>query len=652
MVAAWNLEETQLGDLKSFQARYIALRQQMFADGLGFGLPLHSKDLTTLLERVESEGASFAKVTLPQLGKALDQGLVSGHFACPANFRLKGTTRLPTFMFSLFREVFHEEDGAVRHSGCENSIQFLRQFLLFDSKLFTEPTRQRKEQAVDEFADRMRALRKVRIDKTHPVLLRAQKLLSVALAGLDLSDIVPGHGPGAVAEKLDRFARWEFNSWPAKAERYYPYHMYGASSLRAILERGIGIPLTKVSVTRCCLVPKDFKGPRLISAESTVTQYLQQGQMKAIMGYIARNPLLRASIKLNDQTFNQKAAQEAHSLGQATLDLSNASDTVSVPLVWFLLAGVPRLRRYLMATRSDYLRYEDRLIRIPAFAPMGSATCFPVETLVFWALAMASVELTSLHPRTNKRTGSYRSIARSVQVFGDDIILPSSALDTLVGTLLSVGCQPNMSKTCWKTPFRESCGSEWWYGKDVSLIRNRSVQYERLNRHDYPNVVDLQKKFFLRGYYGTAELLSEWANEIWPTPTVSIRHFLPGVLPRRTDFLLGEVANLDFFAREAVPLGRFSGLIGWHNEVPLKLMVDSHGRGSSKRIRFNRGLQRLEFRHPQVIQMTRVWESGGYPRLLARLLLDSSERIAIRDRKVKMAWSYLPQLPSFNGSQS
>jgi hypothetical protein len=57
----------------------------------------------------------------------------------------------------------------------------------------------------------------------------------------------------------------------------------------------------------------------------------------------------------------------------------------------------------------------------------------------------------------------------------------------------------------------------------------------------------------------------------------------------------------------------------------------------------------MEFRCPAEFQNCKAWTTEGYPRLMARLLSDSADRIAIRDRKVKMAWSYLPFITSLSG---
>lgn len=655
-----------MGDLKSFQTRAIALRQAMFADGMRFGLPLHNEDLQLTLARVSSEGASFIRVTLPQFGKALDQGLVSGRLLCPAGFALKRGTMLPRYLYSVISRVWDPDTALLKSDACESSIQFLRQWTLLDSKLFNEPTEQQKTKAVSEFKDRMNQLRKKRVQIDHPVLTLAKNVIGIVLRRLDLEAIVPGHGPGSVAEGLDREHRWEFDTWPAKAEREYPYHMYGAVSIRAILERGKGIPLTHKSVTRCCLVPKDFKGPRLISAESAATQYLQQGQMKKMMQYFDRNRLIRQSMRLNDQTFNQRKAEAAYADDQVTLDLSNASDTISVPLFWYLFSEVPALRRKLMSTRSDYLRFEDDLIKITAFAPMGSATCFPVESIIFWSLSMASVMMTSSvrtnhswkRSRPGRKSGpdpmlssrNLRNAAEKVAVFGDDIIVPSNALQPLLGTLIEVGCSPNMSKTCWETPFRESCGTEWFRSRDVTIVRNRSYQYGSLSRQSHPILCDLQRKFFLHGYYSTADIVKEWALEIWSIPMVSVKAISRKIgrwswkeVRENPDLLRTGITSID---RASLPYGKFGGCLTFE---PTHIL---HKQGLGGKIeRFSKTLHRYEIRVPQVIQMTRNWEIDGYPRLLARLLGDTSDRIAKRDLRVKLAWSFIPLLPSRDESK-
>lgn len=695
-----------MGDLKSFQERFVALRHRLIDDGIANGVPFSSKDLQTIVERLASEGSSFALVTLPLLGKALDRGLVNGRFEPIINFRSKRNTCLPVFCHSVFAEVF-DVDGILRSEPNVVSMRYLRQFLLLDGKLTREPTPEQGRAAKQGFIDRMSALRKVRIQVDHPVLLEAKRLLGKTLNDTLLDTINPGHGPGVVAEKKDRFERWSFRTWPSLAERYYSYLSYGTHSLEAYMRCGYDVTWDKSPTTRCCLVPKDFKGPRLISAESAATQYLQQGQMRKLMQYCDHHRIIGRSIKFRDQTWNQRAAQEAVARNHVTLDLSNASDTVSVPLVWYLFSEVPRLRRRLMATRSSHMLVDNQRVRLSAFAPMGSAVCFPVESLVFWAISMASLKLVRSHEV--KRNGETRivcpfrddALASEIRVFGDDIVIPEEAFPTLRTTLLEVGCEPNMSKTCWLTPFRESCGSEWFNGTDVTITRNKEYCYAADNKlEDHLALLNLQRKLFLQGMRSAAALLKDWAEEIHPIYELPISSVLPGIperclwgssgtysvrrlldairksstSPLDIDRVPGlppatESVELEPESRGQGPTGSWS-LYHWLSTQPLDkfpcAFADSYGISRRLRIRWNGNYQRYECRVPRFFQKSRNWPSpervqagllkgspdtealltlalrSQYARLLARIAGDSIERVASRDLTVRSAWSILP----------
>lgn len=688
-----------MGDLNTFLKRIVALRQSIADDGNTNGVPFTENDIHYLTERLSSEGSSFVKVTCPLLGKALDRALICGQFDCPTNFALRKGTRLPRFCYLAFSQIL-DDSGVLRPSPNITTIFFLRQFLLLDGKLITEPTREQEELAISGFINRQARLGKVKLPINHPVLLRAKRLLGRCLKRLDLRDIVPGHGPGGVAEGYDRFERWDIRAWPSRAERWYPFHEYGSQSFVALCSQGAPV-MVKDSITKCSLVPKDFKGPRLISSESTATQYLQQGQMKLIMRYVDTHWLMSKSIKFKDQTFNQSKCSTAYEDGVATLDLSNASDTVSAALVWYLLSEVPTLRSQLFATRSQYMSVRGSLVRLTAFSPMGSAVCFPVETLVFWSLTMASVR----HVQSSWSDGlkdptlpSESEMASAIAVFGDDILVPDYALAVLIGTLSEVGCEVNESKTCFQTPFRESCGAEYFNNTDVAIIRNRRYYYDdRKEFISIPVLLDLQRKFFLCGLYNTAALLRRWAEEVQPIITqrpegVSILLDCGSVILSlnrhgQKFVLVGDRLGYRFRVRvdssyyqvlrnssTAVPseFGRVLRDSGSFDKICCAFGFDaSLGRGV--RTRYNKDYQRWECRLPCFFQQTREWplqmHSGhtgsefgpcarrnrfipsqvrrirldtGYPRLLSRVVGDTVERIAIRTVMVKMAWTELP----------
>jgi hypothetical protein len=382
----------------------------------------------------------------------------------------------------------------------------------------------------------------------------------------------------------------------------------------------------------------------LISAEYTATQYLQQGQMRSMMDYIERSRILSKSIRLRDQTLNQDRSRTAYP-DFVTLDLSNASDTVSSPLVWFLLGRLPRLRRELFSTRSHYASFEGMVGRLCAFAPMGSATCFPVETLVFWSLAIATVHLHRFG-RKKVTAKTLSELGTLVTVFGDDIIVPADCYETLASVLRSVGCEPSESKTCWRTPFRESCGSEWYNGTNVTITRNKRYNYATDNKiSHFPALADLQRRLYVAGLYRAADLVKGWAEAIHPTLTVGVRSILEDEPQswQHVMFRIGLLRDTNLLGRDLHP-----DLADWSHvmrSVPSVFFgsYDRYDRGLE--VRWNLSLQRAEFRVPVFRQKVRDWRPEGYTRLLARLLSDSSDRVAIRGSNTGIAWRPFPFRP-------
>jgi hypothetical protein len=624
-----------MGILNS-QFRATELHLAIMDDGEARGVPFEERDRRTLIARSESEGSSFIYVTLPSFGRAIDRGLVTGSFTTPGGFALLRGTKLPKFLNRVLSTVF-SSDGILLEQPNIDSIFFLRQLLLINGKVIKTPSKDEEEKAVRGFEERQLSLRKVTIPKDHPVLNIAQALLRKALRNLDLSDIIPRHGPGVVHEGRDREEKWDFTYWPLRANKLYPFSEYGVQSLEHLKTKSNSVIFLNRMVTKICLVPKDFRGPRLISAEMSAMQYLQQGQMRLMMDYIDSHPLMRLSIRLRDQTRNQNAAARSYENGTFTLDLSDASDLVSLPLVWFLLSGVPHVRRYLCATRSQAATYGGRLIDLVAFAPMGSATCFPVETLVFWAITMASLHL-HRYGRTLRSFQALSELASEVCVFGDDIIAPEMCRETLISTLQSVGCKPNMDKTCWQTPFRESCGTEWFRGFPVSITRNKGYTYESFNKFAHvPVLSDLQRRLFVTGLYKAASVVRGWVEGIFPLPLLNPQvdpRLYPDRIPRTSVCSACEIGRMDPVSYRNWVL-QLSGLADY---------VQFAERGSLPRLRlrYNPLLQRVEARVTISRQRNRNWGTEGYARLLARLLSDSSDRVATGDCKVSIAWRALP----------
>lgn len=218
-------------------------------------------------------------------------------------------------------------------------------------------------------------------------------------------------------------------------------------------------------------VPKDVAKCRPISIEPSLNVFLQQGVGRWLGQHMKEIGF--ADIH-HGQAVNRRLAMD---LQNATIDLSNASDTISRALVKFLL---PKDWFEVLDTcRSKYYEYRGVEGEYENFSSQGNAFTFPLETLIFKAIVMAYTELS----------------AKEVVVYGDDIIVPLPAATRAVYGLTRAGFTVNTEKSYWgqhddeRKYFRESCGADYYRGKlvtpvylreDPSHDRDLAVLYNRL----------------------------------------------------------------------------------------------------------------------------------------------------------------------------
>lgn len=201
-----------------------------------------------------------------------------------------------------------------------------------------------------------------------------------------------------------------------------------------------------VNYNKIAFVPKTAQTYRSIAVEPLLNSMLQKGVDK-----IMRVRLRRIGIDLSDQSRNSELARQGSldtENGYCTIDLSSASDSISIGLVQYLLP--PDWFDFLNSIRSMNYKMDGKYHRYSKFCSMGNGFCFPLETLLF-ASACASV-------------GSKRG---DFAVYGDDIIVRKSEAVDLVLLLQGIGFDTNTEKTFLSGPFRESCGADWWHGQDV-----------------------------------------------------------------------------------------------------------------------------------------------------------------------------------------
>lgn len=226
-------------------------------------------------------------------------------------------------------------------------------------------------------------------------------------------------------------------------------------------------------------VPKNRKIDRVIAIEPEINSFFQRG-----IGRMIRRRLFRVGVNLNNQDLNQILAFSGSLDGRlATIDLSSASDTISRELVNMLL---PREWTDLMSSvrspvgilRPNATQLE-RVWYWKKHSSMGNGYTFELESLIFWALAEAVLDVTGVSER---RLG----------IYGDDIVISVDAVPLLKSIFSIVGFQINEGKSFEEGPFRESCGKHYFRGTDVTPIFIRKGLEDPVTAYSMHNQVVLR----------------------------------------------------------------------------------------------------------------------------------------------------------------
>jgi hypothetical protein len=350
--------------------------------------------------------------------------------------------------------------------------------------------------------------------------IKAKRLLARVFANFDSRKIVPKHGPGAVSGKEKRTQKYAWSSIPSRTSAIYPIDAYYYASLGHVADcvRELNLLPDNELSARVLLVPKDSRGPRIISCEPKEFQWLQQGLMSAIVDLVESSPLTRREVHFTDQQPNRDAAQAASLSGDyVTLDLKEASDRVSLQLVDLLWPD--NLKDCLYATRSlSTLLPNGKLITLNKFAPMGSALCFPVMAMTIWSLLIA---------------GGCGAENRKVLVYGDDVIVHKDCSSEAINILESCLLLVNKDKSCTRGLFRESCGMDAYKGIDVTPVRFRTVWSSRPAASPYASWVAYCNLLFTSGYIETAHYIAALLIRIYgsiPDSMIPIQMGYPGFI--------------------------------------------------------------------------------------------------------------------------
>jgi len=491
--------------------------------------------LTTekVVKRVSREGIGFLTKTLPRLGKALDRAL-SGEVPLDSltlGFAAKPQSKLPRFLGELFQCVF-SHDGWILPTPCVDCIKSLRQLLFVFYKLELPYDSVQESKVINQFVkteDDLDAWR-VELDNmfnsiiANPaekitrdgydlgrVIRKARSLLSDLFSFFDPLDIHPKHGPGAVStrERLSEKYTWSVIS--PRILQTYPLDAFFFASNGHVCDELIGDNTIQFgeSSARVILVPKDSRGPRLISCEPLDFQWIQQGLGRAIVQLVESHPLTRWNINFTNQQPNRFGALLGSKTGgYATLDLKEASDRVSVSLVRLLFPA--HLTDVLMNCRSQMTELPGGgKLLLNKFAPMGSALCFPIMAITIWALLTAGLPDAVCDPDRRSRRKTVSDIRESILVYGDDVIVPTAQAANAIRILESFGLLINRDKSCVGGFFRESCGMDAYLGIDVTPVRLRTVWTHHPSPGVYTSYIAFCNAMFHRRMYCTYDLVTQ-----------------------------------------------------------------------------------------------------------------------------------------------
>lgn len=317
-------------------------------------------------------------------------------------------------------------------------------------------------------------------------LWHAQRKIASILGDVpDLSALKFKFGPGATTQiaKKNASPRIKLGTVPACSIELFRYRhlvlaeMPGWHQVLKDQDRsGSTLPLRlPVEPGKISFVPKSRKEFRTIMVEPSLNTMCQSG----IGSYMA-DRLRTCGVDIRDQTKNQKLARKGSIDGSlATVDLSSASDTIATELVYDLL-GLD-WASWLARFRTGNAILPDGVgLQLEKFSSMGNGFTFPLETLIFYALAWGTC--------TEMKCAS----SHDVSAFGDDIIIPTEAYGLLCEVFTSCGFVINKAKSFAHGPFRESCGADYYLGTDIRPVYLKTG----------PCVFDLFRlhNFFFRNY--------------------------------------------------------------------------------------------------------------------------------------------------------
>jgi hypothetical protein len=481
----------------------------------------YSRDLATLKRRFESEGASFATITLPDLFANFQIWLETGRSHYPG-FKTTPELKHPVFLQSLFNAIYVDDET-------ERVIAFRLLYQICVSfKKIRGPYPQRVLlKQLEDFVKCDRDLGKVNYNAEYlrHITLRARsivtKVLDCTCNRLERL-LLPRPGPGATNTPVANNMRYEPHVMYKSLDGIFPYYewfyssvydiFHNARSYTTLVETRVEFPTARFKS-----INKTFGKPRGICIEENENQFFQQAIKRALYRIIELSPQTSGRVNFASQDVNRELALVSScTKREATIDMSEASDRIQREGVLVLFKNTPFMEMLnAVSTRFIQLcgpRSKDKpwVLTATKFAAMGSGVCFPVMALVHYALIKAIILESDITDKI--------SLSEHVYVYGDDVIIPVECIDAVTAWLPRYGLKLNLEKSFWRSHFRESCGLHAYYGEEVTPVYFQYITNLTLHAGDSTTLLSLLSKESLlhsRGMYNLASYIRDRCHRIY-----------------------------------------------------------------------------------------------------------------------------------------
>jgi len=231
--------------------------------------------------------------------------------------------------------------------------------------------------------------------------------------------------------------------------------------------------------SRLSFVPKTTKISRTICTEPVLNMLFQKG----IASVLEQGLVETCGISLSRQPDKNRALARLGSKDGrfGTIDLSSASDSMSLSLVNYMFPK--EVVRLLEMCRCPVTTLPGGAeVELHMISSMGNAFTFPLQTILFTALVYGTYRVMDLPIRYPGRLS-----LGNFAVFGDDIICLEKAYNLLVRMLSLCGFSVNVDKSFNTGLFRESCGHDYFCGRNVRGVYLKTLKtscdvYSAINR--------------------------------------------------------------------------------------------------------------------------------------------------------------------------